>query len=79
MRMSEQRTVKGSVRIFLGVLSVVFFATGRMVVAEDHLPFAISISTARPQVKLGEAIPLTISLTNVSQHDIRIAQVVAER
>jgi hypothetical protein len=77
--MREQRTVKGNVRIFLGILSVVFFATGRMVVAKDHLPFAISISTPQPQVKLGEEIPLTISLTNVSQHDIRITQVVADR
>ena len=33
-------------------------------------PFSISISTAKPEVKVGDRIYITVTMTNTSDHDI---------
>jgi hypothetical protein len=79
MRISTRTSTRIDVTIVLAILPVVLFATRRIVNAEDHPPFAVSISTPQPKVTLHEAIPLTISVRNVSDRDIRISEVVADR
>jgi len=41
--------------------------------------FSLVISTPKPEVRLGDAIPLHVIMTNTSDHDIHYAQILGAR